>query len=59
LRRQKENQSIKLERETDAGDVDVKEDITENLGFAEFVLERWLQKEKFLVLKKQVGEVKK
>ena len=59
MRSQKENQNIELERKTDAGDVDAKEDITENLGFAEFVSENWLQKEKSLVLKKQVGEVKK
>jgi len=59
LKSQKESQNIKLERKTDAGDVDVQEDITENSGFVEFASERWLQKEKSLVLKKQVGEVKK
>jgi len=59
LRSQKENLNIKLERKTGVGDVGVREDITENLEFVEFVSENWLQKEKFQVLKKQAGEVKK
>ena len=59
MRSQKENQNIKLGRKTGAGDADVQEGIIGNLEFVEFVLENWLQKEKFQVLKKQAGEVKK